>query len=96
MRALTEQVYVDESEPNEEALTDLLDENHFHSKPKPGTSVRLGTSDMSPAIRFVDMKKSNLMNIVGQTRDSAIQLLLSKIISQDFLSDNVPYFSMKK
>ena len=59
MRALTEQLYVDETEAADEGLADLLDENAFQQAPKPGTSLRLptanpagGTTGPSPAMRF--------------------------------------------
>ena len=58
MRALTEQIYVDETELNEDALADMLDDNAFHQAPLPGTSMRQptangshGIKDFSPTIR---------------------------------------------
>ncbi len=62
MRALTEQLYVDETEVADEGLADLLDENAFHQAPKPGTSMRqptanpnTGMNGPSPAIRPTTM-----------------------------------------
>ena len=59
MRALTEQLYVDETEAAEEGLADMLDENAFHQAPMPGTSMRqptanpnAGMSGPSPAMRY--------------------------------------------
>ena len=58
MRALTELLYIDETEVAEEGLADLLDDNAFHQAPVPGTSLRQptanpsgGMSGPSPAMR---------------------------------------------
>ena len=60
MRALTEQLYVDETEVADDGLADMLDENAFHQTPMPGTSMRQptanpagGTTGPSPAIRYL-------------------------------------------
>lgn len=62
MRALTEQLYVDETEAAEDGLADLLDENAFHQAPMPGTSMRQPTANPnsgmngpSPAMRPTTM-----------------------------------------
>lgn len=62
MRALTEQIYVDETEAAEDGLADLLDENAFHQAPMPGTSMRQPTANPnsglngpSPAMRPTTM-----------------------------------------
>ena len=62
MRALTEQVYVDETEVAENGLADMLDENNFHQAPMPGTSMRQPTANAntgmngpSPAMRPTTM-----------------------------------------
>ncbi|CAF2518685.1 unnamed protein product [Rotaria sp. Silwood2] len=62
MRALTEQLYVDETEVADEGLADMLDENAFHQAPMPGTSMRqptanpnTGISGPSPAMRPMTM-----------------------------------------
>jgi hypothetical protein len=44
MRALTEQLYVDETEVADDGLADLLNENNFHQAPMPGTSMRQATA----------------------------------------------------
>ena len=58
MRALTEQLYVDETEVADDGLADMLDDNAFHQVPMPGTSMRqptansnTGMSGPSPAMR---------------------------------------------
>ncbi|CAF0748211.1 unnamed protein product [Didymodactylos carnosus] len=45
MRALTEQLYVDEVEAADDGLADLLDENAFANIPLPGTSMRQPTAN---------------------------------------------------
>ncbi|CAF0833690.1 unnamed protein product [Rotaria sordida] len=62
MRALTEQLYVDETEIADEGLADMLDENAFHQTPMPGTSIRQATANPntglngpSPAMRPMTM-----------------------------------------
>ncbi|CAF0851773.1 unnamed protein product [Adineta ricciae] len=62
MRALTEQLYVDETEVADDGLADMLDENAFHQAPMPGTSMRQPTANAnagmngpSPAMRPVTM-----------------------------------------
>jgi len=58
MRALTEQLYVDETEVGDEGLADMLDENAFHQTPMPGTSIRQATANPngpSPAMRPMTM-----------------------------------------
>ncbi len=59
MRALTEQVYVDETEVADDGLADMLDENAFHQAPMPGTSMRQPTANpingLSPAMRPMTM-----------------------------------------
>ena len=59
MRALTEQLYLDETEVADDGLADMLDENAFHQAPLPGTSMRQptanptgGTNGPSPAMRY--------------------------------------------
>ena len=62
MRALTEQLYVDETEVADDGLTDMLDDNAFHQAPMPGTSLRQSTANSnggmngpSPAMRPMTM-----------------------------------------
>jgi tetratricopeptide repeat protein 8 len=62
MRALTEQLYVDETEAADDGLADMLDENVFHQTPMPGTSMRQPTANPnggmngpSPAMRPTTM-----------------------------------------
>jgi tetratricopeptide repeat protein 8 len=62
MRALTEQIYVDETEIADDGLADMLDENAFHQAPMPGTSMRqptanpnTGMNGPSPAMRPMTM-----------------------------------------
>ncbi|CAF0795394.1 unnamed protein product [Rotaria sp. Silwood1] len=62
MRALTEQLYVDETEVADDGLADMLDENAFHQAPMPGTSMRqptanpnTGINGPSPAMRPMTM-----------------------------------------
>jgi tetratricopeptide repeat protein 8 len=62
MRALTEQLYVDETEVADDGLADMLDENAFHQAPMPGTSMRQPTANPnggmngpSPAMRPTTM-----------------------------------------
>ncbi|CAF0774885.1 unnamed protein product [Adineta steineri] len=62
MRALTEQLYVDETEVADIGLVDILDDNAFHQAPMPGTSMRQPTADAnsgmngpSPAMRPTTM-----------------------------------------
>jgi tetratricopeptide repeat protein 8 len=62
MRALTEQLYVDETEAADDGLADMLDENAFHQTPMPGTSMRQPTANPtggmngpSPAMRPMTM-----------------------------------------
>jgi tetratricopeptide repeat protein 8 len=62
MRALTEQLYVDETEVADDGLADMLDENAFHQAPMPGTSMRqptanpnAGMNGPSPAMRPTTM-----------------------------------------
>lgn len=58
MRALTEQLYVDETETEDVSLAETLDDNVLHQAPKPGTSMRpsaatsnAGITGPSPAVR---------------------------------------------
>jgi tetratricopeptide repeat protein 8 len=62
MRALTEQLYVDETETADDGLADMLDENALHQAPMPGTSMRQPTANPnggmngpSPAMRPMTM-----------------------------------------
>ncbi|CAF2880839.1 unnamed protein product [Rotaria sp. Silwood2] len=62
MRALTEQLYVDETEAADDGIADMLDENAFQQAPMPGTSFRQPTanpnasmSGPSPAMRPMTM-----------------------------------------
>jgi tetratricopeptide repeat protein 8 len=62
MRALTDQVYVDETEVADDGLADMLDGNAFHQTPMPGTSMRQPTANAnngmngpSPAMRPTTM-----------------------------------------
>ncbi|CAF0906041.1 unnamed protein product [Adineta ricciae] len=62
MRALTEQLYVDETEVADDGLAEMLDENAFHQAPMPGTSMRQPTANPnsgingpSPAMRPMTM-----------------------------------------
>ncbi|CAF4050138.1 unnamed protein product, partial [Adineta steineri] len=50
MRALTEQLYVDETEVADIGLVDILDDNAFHQAPMPGTSMRQPTADANSAM----------------------------------------------
>lgn len=59
MRALTEQLYVDETEVADEGLANILDDNAFQQAPMPGTSMRQPTANPngssngpSPAMRY--------------------------------------------
>ena len=54
MRAMTEQVYVDEVDVDEEGIAELLDDNAVAQVSRPGTSLKApGTaSGFNPAIRF--------------------------------------------
>lgn len=53
MRALTEQVYVDEVEIDEEGIAEMLDDNATAQVARPGTSLKApGTaSSFNPAMR---------------------------------------------
>lgn len=54
MRALTEQVYVDEVEVDEEGIAEMLDDNAVAQVARPGTSLKApGTAQgtHNPAIR---------------------------------------------
>jgi tetratricopeptide repeat protein 8 len=53
MRAMTEQVYVDEVDVDEEGIAELLDDNAVAQVSRPGTSLKApGTaSGLNPAIR---------------------------------------------
>jgi tetratricopeptide repeat protein 8 len=51
MRALTEQVYVDEIEIDDDGIAEMLDENSVAQISRPGTSLRApGTSQSSLSI----------------------------------------------
>ncbi|CAF0939994.1 unnamed protein product [Rotaria sp. Silwood1] len=50
MRALTEQLYVDETEVADDGLADMLDENAFQQVPMPGTSYRQPTANPNAAM----------------------------------------------
>ncbi len=55
MRALTEQVYVDEVENDEEGIAEMLDDNSTAQVSRPGTSLKApGTAQNSinPAFRY--------------------------------------------
>lgn len=71
MRALTEQLYVDETEVADEGLADMLDDNAFHQAPKPGTSMRQptanpsnGSNGPSPAMRPMTMSGRPITGMV--------------------------------
>ena len=50
MRAITEQLYVDETEVADDGVTDILDDNAFHQTPMPGTSMRQPTANATGAM----------------------------------------------
>jgi tetratricopeptide repeat protein 8 len=56
MRALTEQVYIEELEMDDEGITELLDENSVAQVSRPGTSLKAPGSrsqnSLSMAMRF--------------------------------------------
>ncbi|CAF1313300.1 unnamed protein product [Adineta steineri] len=71
MRALTEQLYVDETEVADEGLADMLDENAFQQAPMPGTSMRQPTANPnsgmngpSPAMRPMTMSGRPITGMV--------------------------------
>ena len=71
MRALTEQLSVDETEVADDGLADMLDENAFHQAPMPGTSMRqptanpnTGMSGPSPAMRPMTMSGRPITGMV--------------------------------
>jgi tetratricopeptide repeat protein 8 len=71
MRALTEQLYVDETEVADDGLADMLDENAFHQTPMPGTSMRQPTANPnggmngpSPAMRPMTMSGRPITGMV--------------------------------
>ncbi|UJR30893.1 hypothetical protein I4U23_018403 [Adineta vaga] len=69
MRALTEQLYIDETEIADDGLADMLDENAFHQAPMPGTSMRQPTANTgmngpSPALRPTTMSGRPITGMV--------------------------------
>ena len=55
MRALTQQVYVDEVEAAEESVAEMLDENAISQISRPGTSLKAnadGQNSLSKAMRL--------------------------------------------
>ena len=50
MRALTEEVWVDECDEDEEGIADIIfDDNQIAAVPRPGTSFRTPTSHDGPS-----------------------------------------------
>jgi tetratricopeptide repeat protein 8 len=63
MRSLTEQVYVDEIEVDDEGISEMLDENAIAQISRPGTSLRTPgssqASSLSRAMRLIDFQIIN-------------------------------------
>lgn len=66
MRALTEQVYVDEVEIDEDGIAEMLDENAVAQISRPGTSLKTpGTSSqnsLSMAMRLLEIKNQKFLS----------------------------------
>ncbi len=66
MRALTEQIYVDEIEIDEDGIAEMLDDNAIAQYARPGTSLKTpktAQSSHNPAIRLHSLLASSLLFI---------------------------------